>query len=140
MIGIGVGESLRAYVMTRTRRGELTVALTSEWMTQVFCTDNLSLIPRFIGEVEYIVLAKRFADTDDIPSVTGDEIKGPTVIFGYDPEGDRLRDLTDREVETLRWATRLCRWEAEDSAISRMVVAVEMYRDKDDRCAFEVME
>lgn len=140
MIGIGVGESLRAYVMTRTKRGELTVALTSEWMIQVFCTDNLSLIPRFIGEVEYIVLAKRFADTDDIPSVTGDEIKGPTVIFGYDSEGDRLRDLTDREVETLRWATRLCRWEAEDSAISRMVVAVEMYREKDDRCAFEVME
>ena len=140
MIGIGVGESLRAYVMTRTKRGESTVALTSEWMTQVFCTDNLSLISRFIGEVEYIVLAKRYADTDDIPSVTGDGIKGPAVIFGYDPEGNRLRDLTDREVETLRWATRLCRWEEEDSAISKMVVAVEMYREKDDRCAFEVIE
>lgn len=140
MIGIGVGESLRAYVMTRTKRGESTVALTSEWMTQVFCTDNLSLISRFIGEVEYIVLAKRYADTDDIPSVTGDEIKGPAVIFGYDPEGNRLRDLTDREVETLRWATRLCRWEEEDSVISKMVVAVEMYCEKDDRCAFEVIE
>ena len=140
MIGIGVSESLRAYVITRTRRGEEMVALTSEWMTRVFYTDNLSLIPRFIGEVEYIVLAKRYADTDDIPSVTGDEIKGPTAIFGYDPENDRLRDLTNREVETLRWATRLCRWEAEDSATSRMVVAVEMYKDKDDRCAFEVME
>ena len=140
MIGIGVGERLRAYIMTRTRRGEETVALTDEWMTRTFFTDNLSLIPRFIGEVEYIVLAKRFADTGDIPSVTGDEIKGPTVIFGYDPEGNRLRDLTDREVEMLRWATRLCRWEEEDSAISQMVVAVEMYREKDDRCAFEVME
>jgi hypothetical protein len=138
MIGIGVGERLRAYLMAHDRRCEETVALTSEWMDRVFGTCDLVMVTRFIGDIEYRVLARRDVTTGDVPSVAGDEIKGPTVMFGYDDRNDRLRDLTDREVETLRWATRLCRWE--EGSASRMVVAVEMYRCKDDRCAFEVMD
>ena len=138
MIGIGVGERLRAYVMTDDRRGEESVALTGDWMMSTFATYDLVLVTRFVGDVEYRVLARRDITTDDVPSVAGDDVKGPTVMFGYDVKNDRLRDLTDREVETLRWATRLCRWE--ESGTSRMVVAVEMYRCKDDRCAFEVMD
>lgn len=138
MIGIGVGERLRAYVMTDDRRGEESVALTGDWMVRTFDTYDLVLVTRFVGDVEYRVLARRDITTDDVPSVAGDEIRGPTVMFGYDSRNDRLRDLTDREVGTLRWATRLCRWEEDDT--SRMVVAVEMYRCKDDRCAFEVMD
>lgn len=140
MMGIGADEELRVYVITDSTRCTTVTALTAKWMNDVFDTCDLTVFPRFIGDREFMVLAKANACRDDMPSVIGDTVRGPSVVFGYDTRNDRLRDLTADETCALRWATRLCRWEDDDTGTVRMIVAVEMYRTKDDRTPFGLCE
>lgn len=139
-MGIGVDENIKAYVITDSTRCVETAPLTAEWMNDVFDTCDLTLIPRFIGDREFRVLAKANARRDDIPSIIGDIVRGQSAVFGCDVRNDRLRDLTADEICALRWATRLCRWVNDDTKTVSMIVAVEMYRTRDDRSPFEICE
>ena len=138
MMGIGIGAHNEAYKVTDSERTPCTVCVTSAWMESVFGTRDLTLVTRYIGQMEFRVLCRRDVSIKETLSVIGDEIRGPVVVFGYDRRRDEIRDLTVDEVATLVWATRLCRWD--DDGAQRMVVAVEMYAHTDKRCPFEVME
>ena len=138
MNGIGVDNDLLAYVVAWNRRGAETVQITSDWMQRTFDTRDLTLVCRYIGDAEFRVMCTRETPSHDIPSVIGDDILGTAVILGFDGRRNRLRSLTDDEVRTVEWATGLYRWEGDDRSTS-FVVAVEMYKQRDRRCPFEVM-
>lgn len=138
MNGVGVDSPILIYVIAHDRRGTEAVQITSDWMQDTFGTMDLTLVCRYIGDAEFRVMCTRESPPRVVPSVIGDDILGTAVILGFDGRRNRLRSLTDDEVRTIEWATGLYRWEGDDRSTS-FVVAVEMYRQRDRRCPFEVM-